>query len=239
MINYNDFVFKGGWRLCVEGIAEDFGEEAAKDLLWNIMTACTNGDFSTKKQFIANFITGCCLPFLESPKLYWKKASSELSKSALIVYLLMQEDGVKDITPTYIENWGLMRKGTASKAISELKEKGYLIDGELVHKAEDDIHWKPSEKKDKIYTVYKHIFPNKKEYIGITSQIPEDRWKDGRGYKNNTEMYSAILQYGWNQIKHEILFTGLSYNEAREIELKMIADLKENCYNIEGRITEE
>ena len=33
------------------------------------------------------------------------------------------------------------------------------------------------------YTVYKHICPNNKVYIGITVKKPEVRWNKGLGYK--------------------------------------------------------
>lgn len=35
------------------------------------------------------------------------------------------------------------------------------------------------------YTVYKHISPSNKVYIGITSRKPELRWRKGNGYYNN------------------------------------------------------
>lgn len=62
------------------------------------------------------------------------------------------------------------------------------------------------------YTVYKHISPSNKIYIGITSRKPELRWRKGNGYYNNKHFYNAIQKYGWNNIKHEILFERLSNN---------------------------
>ena len=44
------------------------------------------------------------------------------------------------------------------------------------------------------YTVYKHIFPNNKIYIGITSKKPEIRWNKGKGYKACPLMNKAILK---------------------------------------------
>ena len=38
------------------------------------------------------------------------------------------------------------------------------------------------------YTVYCHIFPNGKRYVGITKQKPEYRWDNGNGYRNCTKM---------------------------------------------------
>lgn len=78
------------------------------------------------------------------------------------------------------------------------------------------------------FSVYKHTLPNKKIYIGITSKKPIYRWNNGKGYKNQSLFYRAILKYGWDNIKHEILFTGLSEREACEKEIELIAKYKSN-----------
>lgn len=44
----------------------------------------------------------------------------------------------------------------------------------------------------KKYIVYCHIFPNGKRYVGITSQKPNERWRNGRGYKGSNAVYNAI-----------------------------------------------
>lgn len=40
-----------------------------------------------------------------------------------------------------------------------------------------------NEKKYDGYSVYAHIFPNGKIYIGATRQEPKRRWSGGCGYK--------------------------------------------------------
>ena len=89
-----------------------------------------------------------------------------------------------------------------------------------------------------MYSVYKHSSPSNKVYIGITRMIPEKRWRNGEGYKHNNHFYSAILKYGWDSFKHEILFTGLTKSEAEEKEIELIALYKstnrEYGYNIES-----
>lgn len=57
------------------------------------------------------------------------------------------------------------------------------------------------------YTLYKHIFPNNKVYIGITSLSVNARWANGKGYRDQALMKNAIDKYGWKNIKHEVLFT--------------------------------
>ena len=42
--------------------------------------------------------------------------------------------------------------------------------------------------KGKTYTVYKHISPSNKVYIGITSIDPKQRWNSGHGYKSNRHL---------------------------------------------------
>lgn len=67
----------------------------------------------------------------------------------------------------------------------------------------------------KKWIVYVHIFPNGKKYFGITSKRPNARWEGGSGYgKNQPVMQAAIAKYGWENVEHEILFEGLSHEEA-------------------------
>lgn len=75
------------------------------------------------------------------------------------------------------------------------------------------------------YCVYCHTNKiNGKKYIGITSQKPEHRWRNGEGYKNNEYFYHSIQKYGWHNFSHEILYTDLSKIEAENLEIKLIAE---------------
>lgn len=90
----------------------------------------------------------------------------------------------------------------------------------------------------KMYCIYKHVFPNGKVYIGQTCQKPERRWKNGEGYVESVLLYNAIKKYGWESVSHEILYTNLSQDEANYLEKKLIGDvyksnLRENGYNID------
>lgn len=76
------------------------------------------------------------------------------------------------------------------------------------------------------YTVYKHICPNGKVYIGITGLRVERRWLGGYGYHNNRLFSRAINKYGWENILHEILFVGLSKEEAEAKEIELIAECR-------------
>lgn len=76
------------------------------------------------------------------------------------------------------------------------------------------------------YTVYKHTSPSGKVYIGVTSLRPEERWGGGAGYVKNKHFNRAIKKYGWDNIKHEILFDGLSKEDAFKIEIELIKEYR-------------
>ena len=88
-----------------------------------------------------------------------------------------------------------------------------------------------------MYTVYQHKNKiNGKIYIGITSQKPEDRWgSQGCNYKSSPHFYSAIQKYGWNNFEHNILFTGLTKEQACLKEQELIKQFdsmnREHGYN--------
>lgn len=77
------------------------------------------------------------------------------------------------------------------------------------------------------YSVYMHTCPNCKVYIGITSQEPKTRWANGRGYTQSL-IRNAIKKYGWENIKHEVLFEGLTKEQAEQKEIELIAQYKSN-----------
>lgn len=90
----------------------------------------------------------------------------------------------------------------------------------------------------KSWTVYEHISPSDKVYVGITCQDPKKRWKGGSGYvrtDNHQPLFAnAILKYGWDNIEHKIIFTNLSHEEACSLEKLLITKYKRlhKSYNI-------
>lgn len=84
---------------------------------------------------------------------------------------------------------------------------------------------------DRCYTVYMHTSPSGKRYVGITSLPVEKRWQKGKGYRNQV-FYRAIQKYGFDNIKHEILFEGLTKEEAEQKEIELIAyyNTTDYCY---------
>lgn len=89
------------------------------------------------------------------------------------------------------------------------------------------------------YKVYVHINKiNRKVYIGITCQEVNRRWRNGNGYRGNEYFYRAIKKYGWENFDHNVLFDGLTKDEAEKIEVDLIkqykATDKNHGYNIEN-----
>lgn len=96
------------------------------------------------------------------------------------------------------------------------------------------------------YSVYRHISPSGKIYIGITGGDVNVRWM--RGYGKQTIFGKAIKKYGWDNFKHETLFSNLSKDKAELFEIKLIFFYKKilsksyndaNGGNLAGKMSEE
>lgn len=90
-----------------------------------------------------------------------------------------------------------------------------------------------------MYKVYKHTNTiNGKVYIGITSMDVKRRWENGNGYSKQQLFWRAIQKYGWNSFSHEILYDGLSKEDAEQREIELIATYNSNNpeygYNIQN-----
>ena len=73
------------------------------------------------------------------------------------------------------------------------------------------------------YIVYKHTCPNGKVYIGITARSIEQRGNFGHGY--DSQLFGrAIKKYGWENIKHEVLQSGLTLEQANKAEMEAIKE---------------
>lgn len=80
-----------------------------------------------------------------------------------------------------------------------------------------------------LYCVYIHTNKiNGKKYVGITSQTPFRRWKNGEGYKGCSYFYNAIKKYGWDNFYHDIVEVDLSKDEACALEQEYISKMKTN-----------
>ena len=81
--------------------------------------------------------------------------------------------------------------------------------------------------KDKrLWSVYKHTSPSGKVYIGIAKDV-KHRWRNnGMGYKGSTRIWYAILKYGWDNFKHEIVAENLTRQAACDMEVALIKEYK-------------
>lgn len=74
MSNFNNFIFYGSWRETLEGFREDFGEDYAREALWNLMLMATAGDIETDKKSIIGFVQGACMPNVEAAQDRYERA---------------------------------------------------------------------------------------------------------------------------------------------------------------------
>lgn len=162
--------------------------------------------------------------------------------------------GTFDFSVSYVvDKLKIMSIKTARNAINELQHygfiekvnntglgKGFTSKWRFSNKWQyennsklDRPHDKNKEYGTDFYFVYLHTLPNEKKYYGITSmEQPNGRWKDGNGYISNKLFYEDILKYGWNNVKHDILYDGLSYIEAICYEYALI--LRDKTYKYEN-----
>ena len=97
---------------------------------------------------------------------------------------------------------------------------------------------------DKQWYVYIHTNKiNNKKYIGITCQIPEERWgENGKHYSGQPKFYNAIQQYEWDNFSHEIIETNLDKAAALAREAQLILEyntVKEGYNSTSGLINDE
>lgn len=64
------------------------------------------------------------------------------------------------------------------------------------------------------WTVYKHVTPDGRVYIGATSKTLADRWKGGYAGR----FREAVKTYGWDGMEHVVIVEGLTFEEASERE---------------------
>ena len=77
------------------------------------------------------------------------------------------------------------------------------------------------------WSVYIHISPSNKFYVGITSKHPEERWRNGFGYYSQP-FYNVVKKYGWDNIYHEVIASNLTQEEACNFERILIKKLDSN-----------
>ena len=85
------------------------------------------------------------------------------------------------------------------------------------------------------WTVYEHVSPSGRKYVGISSNL-SDRWKSkGRNYCTYNSIFKkAIEKYGWDNIQHNVVVSNVGFKTACNMEKDFIAFNKAKgiSYNI-------
>lgn len=102
-----------------------------------------------------------------------------------------------------------------------------------------DTAWRWKEKDpDTLASVYMHTVPNGRMYIGVTCRDPELRWqRNGSAYRDLPEFFADIQKYGWDNIKHEILFQTKDKEDAYAKEEELIRLYKDQYGDLMYNVT--
>ena len=77
------------------------------------------------------------------------------------------------------------------------------------------------------WKVYAHINKtNNKVYVGVTGKELEERWKNGKNYKECIRFNNAIIKYGWDSFMHILIIDNLSKEVAMLCEIELIKKFK-------------
>lgn len=89
--------------------------------------------------------------------------------------------------------------------------------------------------------VYQHVTPDGKYYFGATNNLKQRWGSNGNNYKG-TSLWPEIEKWGWDNIKHQVLFENQTRENALWIEDFLIKTAQEDgvCINKNrsGRITD-
>ena len=85
---------------------------------------------------------------------------------------------------------------------------------------------------EKNYVVYQHVTPDEMYYFGATQNV-ERRWSNNGAEYKRTALYPYIEKYGWDNIKHIVLFRDQTKEDALFIEDFLIETAREDgvCIN--------
>ena len=85
---------------------------------------------------------------------------------------------------------------------------------------------------DKKYVVYQHVTPDEMYYFGQTQNVKK-RWSNNGIYYRGTALQPYIEKFGWDNIKHIVLFKDQTRENALWIEDFLITTAREDgvCIN--------
>ena len=76
------------------------------------------------------------------------------------------------------------------------------------------------------YSVYILTSPLGKRYVGYCKGNPTRRWGAGERYQHNRALYADIRRFGWYSFDRTIHQSGLSLEDARDLERSLILSLE-------------
>lgn len=82
-----------------------------------------------------------------------------------------------------------------------------------------------TDQNDNGYCVYKLTLPNNKIYIGIGTNMESD-WCNIEYYNDNQRLYRDMKKFGFDNINQEIIYSGMTYVQARKKERKLVLEYK-------------
>lgn len=91
---------------------------------------------------------------------------------------------------------------------------------------------------NRTYSIYCHTNTiNGNQYIGMTGLKLNERFSNGEGYKECTYFYRAIKKYGWDAFETDVLFEGLTFEDAEQVErdtIEILNTMSPNGYNLQS-----
>ena len=83
-----------------------------------------------------------------------------------------------------------------------------------------------------MWTIYAHISPDGKAYVGRTTKTLRERsGLKGQRYRPNQRFWNDIQKFGWNNFKHKILATCESEEDSMRLEIQYIAEYESTDEN--------
>lgn len=76
------------------------------------------------------------------------------------------------------------------------------------------------------YSVYIHESPDGKRYVGMTQYKLSRKWRMGDGYMSNKDLYSDIVEYGWDCFAHYLVMETSDRDEAESAVNALIKKYK-------------
>lgn len=149
----------------------------------------------------------------------------------------MKNGSLEQTNPEFLKKWDFSKNKILPSQVSRMSAKkifwkcptcGYEYEAKVCDVRKSDICGRCKGNKfveagrDGTYTVYCHVSPSGKVYVGFTGMPIKTRFGNGKNYSPKYPFGKAILKYGWENFEHRILETGLTKEQASEKEIYYI-----------------